>query len=98
MPLSTLDELRGIAAKWLAETKGKSGYSYWHGKKRVLKLATYKDSIFIELTINIPDRAGLLTLSDDDRARLHAGATKQCYVGSDLIEAKKIIESAFVYY
>lgn len=98
LPLHVLDDLKELASTKFVEKKRNSGYSYWHGKKRALKQATYKNAFFIELTFTISDRDGLLTLTDEDRQRLHAGATRQCYVGSDLEMAKRIIETAFEHF
>ncbi|TLM97285.1 MAG: hypothetical protein FDZ75_04840 [Actinobacteria bacterium] len=94
LPIHLLDEFRALAGLKFREEKLVTGYSYWRGTKRVLKLATYQDRFFIELNFNISLTEGLLVLSEEDAKLLGTGRVRQCYVGADVEKAKEIIKMA----
>lgn len=96
----TLSEIRKLVLKdkGFVEQKLQTGYSYFKGNTRLLKLVQTAKGIVMEINTDLPEElanlAGMREVAREEARSKHLGTMKYLYEAQDAKDVKKIVQAA----
>lgn len=76
-----------------------TGYSYFRGNTRLLKLVNNVEEVVIEINVDLPENIanlpGMKYYTKEQAYNMHLGTVKYIYTSNDATNVKEIVQAAF---